>query len=89
MAGPVLVSVTTDAGEQLGITCFEYIDEVRLMAKQFVNNPTLQGEWFFILSQELGFLPNRSDVAHALGPLKEVSNEGKANYSCFVSEVSL
>ena len=85
----MLVIVTTDNGEQLGITCFEYIDEVRHMAKQFVNNPTLQGKWFFILSQELGFLPTRRDVTHALGPLKDVSNEGKANYSCSVSEVSL
>ena len=82
MAGPVLVIVTTDAGEQLGITCFEYIDELRHMAKQLVNNPTLQGKWFFILSQELGFIPTRNDVTHALAPLKEVPNEGKANYRC-------
>lgn len=79
MADPVLVIVTTDAGEQLGMTCFEYIDEVRHMAQQLVNSRTLQGEWFFILSQELGFLPTRSDVTHAPGPLKELSNEGKAN----------
>ena len=88
MAGLVPVIITTDAGKQLGITCFEYIDQVRHMAKQFVDNPTLLEEWFFILSQERGFLPTRSDT-HALGPLKDVSNEGKANCRCSVSEVNL
>ena len=86
MPGIVPVIIKTDAEKRLGITPFEYIDEMRNMVRQLVHNPKLQGKLFAMWSEELGFLPTGANATHALKQLKEVSDEGKVNNTCFVSE---
>ena len=66
--GEVAVTVVTDAGKKLGMTCFRYIDEMREMVRQIVKDPTLQSLWFAMWSQEHGFFGNDSNIAQVLGP---------------------
>ena len=67
--GEVAVTVVTDAGKKLGMTCFRYIDEMREMVRQIVKDPTLQSLWFAMWSQEHGFFGNDSNIAQVLGPI--------------------
>ena len=67
--GEVAVTVVTDAGKKLGMTCFMYIDEMREMVRQIVKDPTLQSLWFAMWSQEHGFFGNDSNIAQVLGPI--------------------
>ena len=63
------VHVVTDARKKLGTTLFRYIDEMREMVLQIVNDPTLQSLFFDMLWKELGFFGNDSNIAQDLGPI--------------------
>lgn len=70
------VTVVTQTGQRLGMTCFRYVDEMREMVRQLVKDPALQSLWFAIWSQEHGFFGNDSNIAQVLGPLN-VQDQGK------------
>ena len=53
--GDVPVTVTTEAGQVLGMTCFKYVDDMLEMVKQLVQDPAKQSLWFVYWSQENGF----------------------------------
>ena len=74
--GEVAVTVVTDGGKKLGMTCFRYIDEMREMVRQIVKDPTLQSLWFAMWSQELGFFENDSNITQVLGPT-DVRDQGE------------
>ncbi|XP_068675763.1 uncharacterized protein [Montipora foliosa] len=67
--GDVPVTVTTQSGQRLGMTCFQYVDDMREMARQLVHDPAKQALWFAILCQEYGFFGTDSDVVQVLDPL--------------------
>ena len=67
--GEVTVTVITDAGENLGFTLFNYIDDKKNMLEQLVKDPMLQAEYFLILSTKFanGNLTSNSNIAQAQG----------------------
>ena len=77
----VPVSITTDAGQQLGMTCFRYVDEMREMVRQLVKDPTLQSLWFAIWSQEHGFFGTDSNISQVLGPLNMQDQGNKKGFA--------
>lgn len=83
LPGEVKVTVETEFGEELGVTLFTYIDEMRVMVQQLVKNPILQSFFFDMWSQEAGCLATGNTVTQVLGPLN-VSDQGKQNIWCVI-----
>ena len=52
--GPVSVTVSTQDGRLLGMTCFMYVDEIQEVLKQVVKDPALQSLYLTMWSQEHG-----------------------------------
>ena len=53
--GTVPVTVNTQDGRLLGMTCFMYVDEIQEVLKQVVKDPALQSLYLTMWSQEHGF----------------------------------
>lgn len=89
--GDVPVTVTTQSGQRLGMTCFQYVDDMREVARQLVHDPAKQALWFAILCQEYGFFGTDSDVVQVLDPLnieyQDPSNETKQQQSVKVLQL--
>ncbi|XP_068676050.1 uncharacterized protein [Montipora foliosa] len=65
----VPVRVVTQTGQCLGMTHFQYVEEMHDMARQLVHDPAKQALWFAILLEEYGFFGFDSDLAQVLDPL--------------------
>ena len=70
------VRVVTQTGQCLGMTHFQYVDEMHDMARQLVHDPAKQALWFAILLEEYGFFGFDSDLAQVLDPL-DMQCQGK------------
>ena len=66
-AGPVLITVYTEAGRKLGITYFMYVDEMRETLKQLIKDPAQLSLFLTMWSQAHGIIGSNSDVAQTLG----------------------
>lgn len=74
--GDVTVSVETEFGEELGVTFFTYIDQMKVIVQQIANNPVLQSSLIAMWSQEAGCPATGNSITQVLGPLN-VSDQGK------------
>ena len=76
--GEVLVFVKTDSGQYLGITFFEYVDEMEALLKLLVKDRLLQARYFAMLSTEFacGNVTSGSNVSKVQGP-ENVPDHGK------------
>ena len=76
--GEVLVFVTTDSGQYLGITFFEYVDEMEALLKLLVKDRSLQARYFAMLSTEFacGNVASGSNISKVQG-LENVPDHGK------------
>ena len=70
------VRVVTKTGQCLGMTHFQYVDEMQDMARQLVHDPAKQALWFAILLEEYGFFGFDSDLAQVLDP-QDMQFQGK------------
>ena len=66
-AGRVLVTVYTEAGRQLGVTYFTYVDEVHQALKQLIRDPAQISLFLTMWSQEHGIIGSSSDVVQTPG----------------------
>ena len=66
-AGPVLITVYTEAGRKLGSTYFMYVDEMREALKQLIKDPAQLSLFLSMWSQAHGIIGSNSDVVQTLG----------------------
>ena len=65
--GKVTVMVSTQDGRWLGMTYFEYIDEIQEALKQLVKDPALQSLYFSMCSQQYGILGTDCNITQNQG----------------------
>lgn len=73
--GDVTVSVETEFGEELGVTFFTYIDQMKVIVQQIANNPVLQSSLIAMWSQEAGCPATGNSITQVLGPLNVSDQE--------------
>ena len=74
-AGDVLITVYTEAGRELGITYFTYVDEMREAFQLLIENPNLHTEFLNMWLSKHGITGINSNVALTLG-LFGLSDQG-------------
>ena len=60
--GPVPVTVSTQDGRLLGMTCFMYVDEIQEVLKQAVKDLALQSLYLTMWSQEHGLFASHGNL---------------------------
>lgn len=56
------MTVSTQDGRLLGMTCYMYVDEIQEVLKQVVKDPALQSLYLTLWSQEYGLFGNDGNL---------------------------